>query len=159
MKTIYNFSVQDAELQDIPLKDYKDKVLLVVNVASYCGLTYQYESLEKLYKKYQNKDFEILGFPCNQFAFQEPGNNKDIKKFCDSKYGITFKIFNKINVNGSKEDPFYTFLKEKKPGVGGTKPIKWNFTKFLINNNGEVVNRFGPQVEPMEIESNILELL
>ena len=159
MKTIYNFSVQDAELQDIPLKDYKDKVLLVVNVASYCGLTYQYESLEKLYKKYQNKDFEILGFPCNQFAFQEPGNNKDIKKFCDSKYGITFKIFNKINVNGSKEDPFYTFLKEKKPGVGGTKPIKWNFTKFLINKDGEVVNRFSPQVEPMEIESNILELL
>ena len=99
MKTIYNFSVQDAELKDIPIKDYKDKVLLVVNVASYCGLTYQYESLEKLYKKYQNKDFEILGFPCNQFAFQEPGNNKDIKKFCDSKYGITFKIFNKINVN------------------------------------------------------------
>jgi len=159
MKTIYNFSVQDAELKDIPLKDYKDKVLLVVNVASYCGLTYQYESLEELYKKYQNKDFEILGFPCNQFAFQEPGNNKDIKKFCDSKYGITFKIFNKINVNGSKEDPFYTFLKEKKPGVGGTKPIKWNFTKFLINKDGEVVNRFSPQVEPMEIESNILELL
>ena len=159
MKTIYNFSVQDAELKDIPLKDYKDKVLLVVNVASYCGLTYQYESLEKLYKKYQNKDFEILGFPCNQFAFQEPGNNKDIKKFCDSKYGITFKIFNKINVNGSKEDPFFTFLKEKKPGVAGTKPIKWNFTKFLINKDGEVVNRFSPQVEPMEIESNILELL
>ena len=159
MKTIYNFSVQDDELKDVSLKDYKGKVLLVVNVASYCGLTYQYESLEKLYKKYQNKDFEILGFPCNQFAFQEPGNNKDIKKFCDSKYGITFKIFNKINVNGSKEDPFYTFLKEKKPGVGGTKPIKWNFTKFLINKDGEVVNRFSPQVEPMEIESNILELL
>ena len=159
MKTIYNFSVQDAELKDIPLKDYKDKVLLVVNVASYCGLTYQYESLEKLYKKYQNKDFEILGFPCNQFEFQEPGNNKDIKKFCDSKYGITFKIFNKINVNGSKEDPFYTFLKDERPGVGGTKPIKWNFTKFLINKDGEVVNRFSPQVEPMEIESKILELL
>ena len=159
MKTIYNFSVQDIELKDIPLEDYKDKVLLVVNVASYCGLTYQYESLEKLYKKYQNKDFEILGFPCNQFAFQEPGNNKDIKKFCDSKYGITFKIFNKINVNGSKEDPFYTFLKEERPGVGGTKPIKWNFTKFLINKDGKVMNRFSPQVEPMEIESNILELL
>ena len=159
MKTIYNFSVQDAELKDVSLKDYKGKVLLVVNVASYCGLTYQYESLEKLYKKYQNKDFEILGFPCNQFAFQEPGNNKDIKKFCDSKYGITFKIFNKINVNGSKEDPFYTFLKEERPGVGGTKPIKWNFTKFLINKDGKVMNRFSPQVEPMEIESNILELL
>ena len=159
MKTIYNFSVQDAELKDVSLKDYKGKVLLVVNVASYCGLTYQYESLEKLYKKYQNKDFEILGFPCNQFAFQEPGNNKDIKKFCDSKYGITFKIFNKINVNGSKEDPFYTFLKEERPGVGGTKPIKWNFTKFLINKDGEVINRFSPQVEPMDIESSILELL
>jgi len=159
MKTIYNFSVQDAELKDVSLKDYKGKVLLVVNVASYCGLTYQYESLEKLYKKYQNKDLEILGFPCNQFAFQEPGNNKDIKKFCDSKYGITFKIFNKINVNGSKEDPFYTFLKDERPGVGGTKPIKWNFTKFLINKDGEVVNRFSPQVEPMDIESNILELL
>ena len=159
MKTIYNFSVQDDELKDVSLKDYKGKVLLVVNVASYCGLTYQYESLEKLYKKYQNKDFEILGFPCNQFAFQEPGNNKDIKKFCDSKYGITFKIFNKINVNGSKEDPFYTFLKAARPGVGGTKPIKWNFTKFLISKDGEVVNRFSPQVEPREIESNILELL
>ena len=159
METIYNFSVQDAELKDIPLKDYKDKVLLVVNVASYCGLTYQDESLEKLYKKYHNKDFEILGFPCNQFAFQEPGNNKDIKKFCDSKYGITFKIFNKINVNGSKEDPFYTFLKETRPGVGGTKQIKWNFTKFLINRDGEVMSRFSPQVEPMDIESNILELL
>ena len=159
MKTIYHFSVQDAELKDIPLKDYKDKVLLVVNVASYCGLTYQYESLEKLYKKYHNKDFEILGFPCNQFAFQEPGNNIDIKKFCDSKYGITFKIFNKINVNGSKEDPFYTFLKETRPGVGGTKQIKWNFTKFLINRDGEVMSRFSPQVEPMDIESNILELL
>ena len=159
MKTIYNFSVQDAELKDVSLKDYKGKVLLVVNVASYCGLTYQYESLEKLYKKYQNKDFEILGFPCNQFAFQEPGNNKDIKKFCDSKYGITFKIFNKINVNGSKEDPFFTFLKEERPGVGGTKPIKWNFTKFLINKDGEVINRFSPQVEPMDIESSILELL
>ena len=159
MKTIYNFSIQDAELKEVSLKDYKGKVLLVVNVASYCGLTYQYESLEKLYKKYKNKDFEILGFPCNQFAFQEPGNNKDIKKFCDSKYGITFKIFNKINVNGSKEDPFYTFLKEERPGVGGTKPIKWNFTKFLINKDGKVMNRFSPQVEPMEIESNILELL
>ena len=159
MKTIYNFSVQDAELKDVSLKDYKGKVLLVVNVASYCGLTYQYKSLEKLYKKYQNKDFEILGFPCNQFAFQEPGNNRDIKKFCDSKYGITFKIFNKINVNGSKEDPFYAFLKEARPGVGGTKPIKWNFTKFLISKDGEVVNRFSPQVEPMDIESNILELL
>ena len=159
MKSIYDFSVKDSSLKDVPLSEYKDKVLLIVNVASYCGLTYQYEGLEKLYKKYKNKDFEILGFPCNQFALQEPGSNEEIKKFCDTKYGITFKMLNKINVNGSKEDPFYTFLKNKKSGVGGTKQIKWNFTKFLINKDGDVVNRFGPQSEPKDIESSIKELL
>ena len=159
MKSIYDFSVKDASLKDISLSEYKDKILLIVNVASYCGLTYQYEGLEKLYKKYKNKDFEILGFPCNQFALQEPGSNEEIKKFCDTKYGITFKILNKINVNGSKEDPFYTFLKNKRSGVGGTKQIKWNFTKFLINKHGDVVNRFGPQSEPKDIESSIKELL
>ena len=110
MKTIYDFSVKDSDLKKVPLKNYKDKVILIVNVASYCGLTYQYKDLELLYKKYKDKGFEILGFPCNQFALQEPGSNKDIKNFCDTKYGITFKILNKINVNGSKEDPFYTFL-------------------------------------------------
>ena len=159
MKSIYDFSVKDSNLKDVPLSEYKDKVLLIVNVASYCGLTYQYEGLEKLYKKYKNKDFEILGFPCNQFALQEPGSNEEIKKFCDTKYGITFKILNKINVNGSKEDPFYTFLKNKRSGVGGTKQIKWNFTKFLINKDGDVVNRFGPQSEPKDIESSIKELI
>ena len=159
MKSIYDFSVKDTNLKDVSLSEYKDKILLIVNVASYCGLTYQYEGLEKLYKKYKNKDFEILGFPCNQFALQEPGSNEEIKKFCDTKYGITFKILNKINVNGSKEDPFYTFLKNKKSGVGGTKQIKWNFTKFLINKDGDVVNRFGPQSEPKDIESSIKELL
>ena len=159
MKSIYDFSVKDSSLKDVPLSEYKDKVLLIVNVASYCGLTYQYEGLEKLYKKYKNKDFEILGFPCNQFALQEPGSNEEIKEFCDTKYGITFKILNKINVNGSKEDPFYTFLKNKRSGVGGTKQIKWNFTKFLINKHGDVVNRFGPQSEPKDIESSIKELL
>ena len=159
MKSIYDFSVKDSNLKDVPLSEYKDKVLLIVNVASYCGLTYQYEGLEKLYKKYKNKDFEILGFPCNQFALQEPGSNEEIKKFCDTKYGITFKILNKINVNGSKEDPFYTFLKNKRSGIGGTKQIKWNFTKFLINKDGDVVNRFGPQSEPKDIESSIKELI
>ncbi|MFL2699226.1 MAG: glutathione peroxidase [Gammaproteobacteria bacterium] len=159
MKSIYDFSVKDSSLKDVSLSEYKDKVLLIVNVASYCGLTYQYEGLEKLYKKYKNKDFEILGFPCNQFALQEPGSNEEIKKFCDTKYGITFKILNKINVNGSKEDPFYTFLKNKRSGVGGTKQIKWNFTKFLINKDGDVVNRFGPQSEPKDIESSIKELI
>ena len=159
MKTIYDFSVKDSDLKKVPLKNYKDKVILIVNVASYCGLTYQYKDLELLYKKYKDKGFEILGFPCNQFALQEPGSNKDIKNFCDTKYGISFKILNKINVNGSKEDPFYTFLKEQKPGIGGTKKIKWNFTKFLINKNGEVVDRFSPQAEPKDIESYILKVL
>ena len=152
MKTIYDYSVKDANLKDIYLEDYIGKVLLIVNVASYCGLTYQYEGLEKLYKKYQNKGLEIIGFPCNQFALQEPGTNKEIQEFCDSNYGITFKIMNKINVNGSKADPFYKFLKNEKVGVAGTPQIKWNFTKFLANKDGVVVHRFGPQIETNEIE-------
>ncbi len=159
MKTIYDFSVKDAELIDIPLTNYHEKVLLVVNVASYCGLTYQYKGLENLYKKYKNDGFEILGFPCNQFALQEPGTNQEIKEFCDTNYGITFKIFNKISVNGSKADPFYNFLKNEKLGVAGTPQIKWNFTKFLINKDGEVIKRFGPQVESEEIETSIKEIL
>ncbi len=104
-------------------------------------------------------DFEILGFPCNQFAMQEPGTNQEIKEFCDANYGITFKIFNKIRVNGAKADPFYNFLKLEKPGVAGTPQIKWNFTKFLINKNGEVVKRFSPQVESNEIELCLKEIL
>ena len=99
MKTIYDFSVKDADLNDVPLKNYQKKVLLIVNVASYCGLTYQYKGLEELYKKYKCMDFEILGFPCNQFAMQEPGTNQEIKEFCDANYGITFKIFNKIKIS------------------------------------------------------------
>ena len=159
MKTIYDFSIKDAELKDVPLKNYKKKVLLIVNVASYCGLTYQYNGLEKLYKKYKSMDFEILGFPCNQFAMQEPGTNQEIQEFCDANYGITFKIFNKIKVNGAKADPFYNFLKKEKPGAAGTSLIKWNFTKFLVNKNGEVVKRFSPQVESDKIESYIKEIL
>ena len=159
MKTIYDFSVKDADLNDVPLKNYQKKVLLIVNVASYCGLTYQYKGLEDLYKKYKSMDFEILGFPCNQFAMQEPGTNQEIKEFCNANYGITFKIFNKIKVNGAKADPFYNFLKLEKPGVAGTPQIKWNFTKFLINKNGEVVKRFSPQVESDEIESCLKEML
>jgi len=159
MKTIYDFSVKDAELIDVSLEDYQEKILLIVNVASYCGLTYQYKGLENLYKKYKKIGFEILGFPCNQFAMQEPGTNQEIQDFCDANYGITFKIFNKINVNGSKADPFYNFLKNEKPGVAGTPQIKWNFTKFLINRNGEVVNRFSPQVESDVIELSIKEII
>ena len=132
---------------------------MIVNVASYCGLTYQYKSLEDIYKKYKDKGFEILGFPCNQFALQEPGSNEEIKNFCDTSYGVTFNIMNKINVNGSKADPFYNFLKEQKPGIADTPQIKWNFTKFLINKDGCVVKRYSPQTEVSEIEPKIIELI
>ena len=159
MKTIYNFSVKDIDLNDVSLEKYKNKVLLIVNVASYCGLTYQYKSLEDIYKKYKDKGFEILGFPCNQFALQEPGSNEEIKNFCDTSYGVTFSIMNKINVNGSKADPFYNFLKEQKPGIADTPQIKWNFTKFLINKDGCVVKRYSPQTEVSEIEPKIIELI
>ena len=159
MKTIYDFSVKDADLKSISLESYRDKILLIVNVASNCGLTYQYAGIESLYKKYEAIGFEVLAFPCNQFAFQEPGTNEEIKKFCDIKYGVTFKIFNKINVNGSKSDPVYEFLKNQLPGVAGTTQIKWNFTKFLINKNGEVIERFSPQAEADEIEASIKKLL
>ena len=159
MKTIYDFSVKDADLKDVSLENYKEKILLIVNVASYCGLTYQYEGIESLYKKYKAIGFEVLAFPCNQFAFQEPGTNEEIKKFCDIKYGVTFKIFNKINVNGSKSHPVYQYLKDQSPGVAGTTQIKWNFTKFLINKNGEVIERFSPQAEADEIEAGIKKLL
>ena len=159
METIYNFSVKDIDLNDVSLEKYKNKVLLIVNVASYCGLTYQYKSLEDMYKKYKDKGFEILGFPCNQFALQEPGSNEEIKNFCDTSYGVTFSIMNKINVNGSKADPFYNFLKEQKPGFADTPQIKWNFTKFLVNKDGCVVKRYSPQTEVSEIESKIIELI
>ena len=159
METIYNFSVKDIDLNDISLEKYKNKVLLIVNVASNCGLTYQYKSLEDIYKKYKDKGFEVLGFPCNQFALQEPGSNEEIKKFCDTSYGVTFNIMNKINVNGSKADPFYNFLKEQKPGFADTPQIKWNFTKFLVNKDGCVVKRYSPQTEVSEIESKIIELI
>ncbi len=159
MKTIYSFSVKDADLNEVSLKTFKNKVLLIVNVASFCGLTYQYKGLENIYKKYANKGLEILGFPCNQFAFQEPGTNEEIKDFCESNYGVTFKIMNKINVNGAKADPFYNFLKEQKPGVIETPQIKWNFTKFLISRDGYVVERFSPQTEIEEIETKILDLI
>lgn len=159
MKTIYSFSVKDADLNEVSLKTFQNKVLLIVNVASFCGLTYQYKGLENIYKKYANKGLEILGFPCNQFAFQEPGTNEEIKDFCESNYGVTFRIMNKINVNGSNADPFYNFLKEQKPGVIETPQIKWNFTKFLINRDGYVVERFSPQTEIEEIETKILDLI
>lgn len=159
METIYNFSVKDAELTDISLKKYENKIILIVNVASFCGLTYQYKGLENIYKKYKDEGFEIIGFPCNQFAFQEPGSNQEIKQFCDTNYGVTFEIMNKIKVNGPKADPLFKFLKKQRSGIAGTPQIKWNFTKFLINRDGEVIKRFGPKIEAKDIESTIQKIL
>ena len=159
METIYNFSVKDAELTDISLEKYENKIILIVNVASFCGLTYQYKGLENIYKKYKDEGFEIIGFPCNQFAFQEPGSNQEIKQFCDTNYGVTFEIMNKIKVNGPKADPLFKFLKKQRSGIAGTPQIKWNFTKFLINRDGEVIKRFGPKIEAKDIESTIQKIL
>ena len=158
-KKIYEFSVKDADLNEVSLGEYQDKVLLVVNVASQCGLTPQYKGLQDLYKKFNSNGFEILGFPCNQFKGQEPGTNEEIQFFCTEKYNVSFKIFNKIDVNGPNTDPFYDFLKNEQSGVLGTKNIKWNFSKFLVNKNGEVIKRYSPTTKPEDIESDIADLL
>ena len=159
MKTVYDFNVKDADLNEVSLGEYQDKVLLVVNVASQCGLTPQYKGLQELYEKYNSNGLEILGFPCNQFKGQEPGTNEEIKFFCTEKYNVSFKIFNKIDVNGPNADPFYSFLKNQQPGILGTKNIKWNFQKFLVNKNGEVIKRYSPTTLPEDIESDIKSLL
>ena len=158
-KTIYDFKVKDIKGNDVSLSKYKGKVLLIVNVASKCGFTSQYEDLENLYSKHKDKDFMILGFPSNQFANQEPGTNKEIAEFCRLTYGVEFDMFSKIDVNGENESPLYTFLKDKQPGILGSKNIKWNFTKFLVDKNGNVVDRFGSTTNPKSIEDDILKLL
>ena len=130
MKSIYDYKVDDSQKNPVSLSDYKGKTLLIVNVASRCGLTPQYKGLQELYSKYSNKDFEILAFPCNQFGAQEPGSNEEIKEFCDINFNVSFKIFDKINVNGSSASPLFKHLKNEAKGVMGSEAIKWNFTKF-----------------------------
>ena len=157
--SIYDYTVKDSEMQDVPISSFKEKVLLVVNVASECGFTYQYKGLQHLYEKHKESGLEVLGFPCNQFRGQESGTNEEIQIFCSEKYDVSFKIFNKINVNGNKAEPFYDFLKKEYPGILGTKNIKWNFSKFLVNKDGKVVNRYGPTTKPKDIELDIIKLL
>ncbi len=159
MKNIYDFEVETISGKKIILNEYKEKVLLVVNTASKCGLTPQYKELQELYDKYMDKGLEILGFPCNQFNKQEQGSNDEIKEFCKLNYGITFPMFAKIEVNGESAHPLFEYLKEKAPGVLGTKNVKWNFTKFLIDRKGNVIKRFAPTVTPLQIEDSILKLL
>jgi len=158
-KGIYDHVVKDAKMNEVSIGAFKEKVLLVVNVASECGFTYQYEGLQKLYSKYAQDGLEILGFPCNQFKAQESGTNEEIQFFCTEKYDVSFNVFNKIDVNGQDADPFYEFLKNERPGIMGTKNIKWNFSKFLVNKSGEVVKRYGPTTKPVAIESDIVRLL
>ncbi|MCQ2584023.1 MAG: glutathione peroxidase [Treponema sp.] len=152
---IYDFEVQKMDGSSVSLKNYKGKVVLVVNTATGCGFTPQYDGLQDLYEKYQSEGFEILDFPCNQFASQAPGSDEEIHSFCTGRYGITFPQFAKVEVNGDKTIPLYKFLKKEKRGICGTQKIKWNFTKFLINKRGEVVARFAPTVEPKKIEALI----
>ena len=159
MKNIHDITVKDAGLNEISLGDYKGKTLLIVNVASYCGLTYQYEGLQNLYDKFKNDNFEILAFPCNQFKAQEPGTNDEIKFFCTEKYNVTFPIFNKIDVNGPNEDPLYTFLKNISSEGADVKDIEWNFTKFLFNKNSELFKRYDPRVEPSNLVADIQSIL
>jgi glutathione peroxidase len=157
--TIYDFKVKDINGQEVSLEKFKGKPLLIVNVASKCGFTPQDEGLEQLYKKYHGQGFEVLGFPCNQFGAQEPGNEEEIKSFCSLTYNVTFPMFAKIDVNGDNTAPLYQFLKKEEKGVLGTEAIKWNFTKFLVNKNGEVVDRFAPTTKPEDLTKHIEALL
>lgn len=152
---IYEFQALDSKQKPVSMKEFKGKVLLIVNVASKCGFTPQYTGLESLYKKYSNKGFVAIGFPCNQFGAQEPGNAEEIAQFCDLNYKVTFPIMDKIEVNGSNSHPLYNYLKSAAPGILGTEAIKWNFTKFLIGKDGTVINRYSPQTKPDEIASDI----
>ena len=156
---IYDFSIKNIDGKDIPLNSLKNKVLLIVNTATGCGFTPQYEGLQKLYEKYNERGFEILDFPCNQFANQAPGTEKEINNFCQLKYITTFLRFSKIDVNGKNEIPMYKYLKNEKKGFLGTKNIKWNFTKFLVDRNGNVIKRYGPEKKPEKIEIEIKKLL
>ena len=155
---LYDITVKDNHSEDVSLAQYKGKVLLIVNTATGCGFTPQYEGLEALYKKYQEQGFEILDFPCNQFAGQAPGTDEEIHQFCTLKYNTSFPRFKKINVNGKEESPLYTYLKAQQKGALGSR-IKWNFTKFLVDREGNVVARFAPTVKPEAIDEKIAELL
>jgi len=156
---LYDIEVKDINGNIIQLEKYKNKVMLVVNVASKCGFTNQYEGLEKLHETYSDEGLSILGFPCNQFLSQEPGTEDEIKEFCSLNYGVKFDLFSKIDVNGSKEHPLYKYLKDNSSGILGTDIIKWNFTKFLIDRNGNVINRYSPSTTPQDIELDIKGLL
>lgn len=155
---IYDFKVRGSYGEEVSISDYKGKVLLIVNTASKCGFTPQYDGLQELYESFGNEKFEILAFPCNQFANQEPGNHEEIKGFCSLNFGVTFPIFQKVDVNGDKADPLFNYLKEECPGILG-KSVKWNFTKFLVDKDGNVVERYAPTTAPEKLVNKIKALI
>lgn len=156
--SFYDYSAKNIDGKEVLMSDYKGKVLIVVNTASKCGFTPQLKDLEELYKEYKGLGLEILGFPCNQFLNQEPGDNEEVKNFCQINYGVTFNMFEKTEVNGSNAHPIYKYLKRQEKGLL-TKDIKWNFTKFLIDKEGNVIKRYSPTTSPLKIKSDIEKLL
>ena len=157
--SLYDFTVKDILGKDFAFSTLKGKAVVIVNVASKCGYTPQYKGLEELYREYKDKGLVIIGFPCNQFGAQEPGSEQDIQQFCSLTYDVSFPIMKKIDVNGDGAAPIYQFLKASAPGLLGTEAIKWNFTKFLIDKNGHVLERFAPQTEPKDMAKEILRAL
>ena len=159
MTSVYDFSATGLDGAEQTLEQYRGKALLIVNTASKCGFTGQYAGLESLHRQYTDKPFEVLGFPCNQFGAQEPGKAAEIASFCSATYGVDFSMFDKVEVNGPKRHPLYAWLTSEKKGFLGTRDIKWNFTKFLIDREGQVVARYAPQVEPEAIKADIEKLI
>jgi len=157
--SVYDFEVKNIDGVAQKLAAYKGKALLIVNVASKCGFTPQYTGLEALHRKFKDSGFNVLGFPCDQFGHQEPGNEAEIKNFCSLNYDVSFPLFAKIEVNGDNAHPLYTYLKQEKSGILGIGAIKWNFTKFLIDKNGNVVKRYGPNEKPEDIEKDVVAVL
>ncbi len=157
--SFFEFTTTDSGQKNYDLSQHKGKVVLVVNVASKCGFTPQYKGLEELYQKFKNQGLVILGFPCNQFGFQEPGSDSDIQQFCSMTYNVTFPVLGKVDVNGASASPIYQFLKDQAPGLLGIELIKWNFTKFLVGKDGKVIKRYAPNTEPVDIASDIEKAL
>lgn len=155
MANIYDFKVKTIDGKETTLGDFKGKTLLIVNVASKCGFTPQYEGLEKLHQEFKDSGFAVLGFPCNQFGSQEPGDENEIKKFCSLTYDVSFPMFSKVDVNGDNAHPLFNYLKKEEKGILGTEAIKWNFTKFLVDKNGNVLKRYAPTSKPEALREEI----
>ncbi|WP_369602255.1 glutathione peroxidase [Hahella sp. SMD15-11] len=157
--SIYDIEVTDINGRTYPLKEYEGKVMLIVNTASKCGFTPQFKGLEALYEQYKDQGLVVLGFPCNQFMNQDPGDEKEIAEFCSLNYGVTFPMHKKVDVNGPDAHPLFKYLKKEAPGLLGSEAIKWNFTKFLVDRNGKVIKRYPPTTKPEELEKDIRKLL